>query len=70
MPQPIDLARYCPNPILRAELAAAIAAHVERVIVAALGDGTVDIVPRSVVLGLAERCWKQNELLEREAEKA
>lgn len=66
----IDLTRYVPNPLLRAELERAIRDHVEDVIVTVLGDGTVEVVPRPLILGLAERCWKQSELLSRKVERA
>ncbi len=66
----INFTRYVPNPLLRAELERAVEAYVVDVIVATLGGGTLDIVPRPLILGLAERCWKQSELLSRKAERA
>lgn len=71
MIEPPDLSRYVRNPWLRAELAAAIEEYVEDTLVAVFGGGVApDDVPRSVVVGLAERCFRQSELLSRRAEKA
>ena len=68
---PPELSRFCPNPLLRAELGRRIEEYVGDVLVAVLGNGvSADDVPRSVTLGLAERCWKQIELLSRKAEGA
>lgn len=54
----IDPARYCPNPLLRAELAAAVAR------LAAERDAA-----RRVVVSLAERVYAAHEVLARLAER-
>lgn len=64
-PEPPDLSRYIRNPLLARRIEDCAAA----VLVAALGGGAGG-VPRGVVLGLAERCHRQSELLSRRAEKA